>query len=482
MTQNDSVPHTDCTIVWFRDDLRIADNPALLAAERRSAPTLAVYVLDEDSDGIRPLGAASRWWLHHSLESLGRSLARLGVPLLLRRGPAADVVPDLARVARAGAVYWNRRYGGPEISVDKAVKTTLRDEGRTVESFAARLLHEPWALKPASGPGYKVFTPFWKAARQSGDPRNPLPAPQRMSGARVEVASDWLADWALLPSAPDWSGGLAETWTPGEDGARNRLERFLDEAIGSYARERDRPDIDATSMLSPHLRFGEISPHQVWHAVHGFRTGESANKFLSEIGWREFSWHILFHTPDLAERNFSAKFDAFPWRNDPDGLKAWQRGRTGYPIVDAGMRQLWTTGWMHNRVRMVAASFLVKHLLIDWRQGERWFWDTLVDADAANNPSGWQWVAGSGADAAPYFRVFNPTLQGEKFDPDGAYVRHWVPELAGLPTKHIHAPWTAPERVLRDAGMELGATYPEPVVPHAQARERALASFRSLKD
>lgn len=481
MTDSDPNHSTGCSMVWFRDDLRVCDNPALDAAVRAGRPVVAVYVLDDVSDGIRPLGAASRWWLHHSLERLSQSLRRLGVPLVLRRGAGAEIVPAIARGADAREVYWNRRYRGPEIAVDTAVKADLRAQGSVVHSFAANLLNEPWTLKPASGPYYRVFTPYWKASLRGPEPRAPLPAPARIAGAPPPIASERLEDWSLRPTAPDWSAGLAESWTPGEQGARARLEQFLDAGIGGYAQGRDRPDPQRTSMLSPHLRFGEISPHQVWHSVKSEGDCGGAEKFLSEIGWREFSWHILFHNPDLARRNFTEKFDAFPWRDDPDGLGAWQRGETGYPIVDAGMRQLWTTGWMHNRVRMVAASFLVKHLLTDWRRGEAWFWDTLVDADAANNPASWQWIAGSGADAAPYFRIFNPVLQGEKFDSRGDYVRRWVPELAELPAKLVHKPWAAPHNALARAGVELGRDYPHPIIPHTEARERALAAFRSLR-
>jgi deoxyribodipyrimidine photo-lyase len=464
---------TACAIVWFRDDLRIADNPALDAAMRRGLPVIAVYVLDETSHGIRLLGGAARWWLHHSLERLGESLKALGVPLVLRRGAALAVLGDLAGSSGAVAVAWNRRYGAAEIAVDTAVKAALTKSGVEVESFAGHLLHEPWTLKPASGPHYKVFTAFWKAARVSAEPRRPLPAPKALQPIDRDISSDTLDDWRLLPRQPDWSGGLADAWTPGEAGARDRLDRFLDESLTGYTRLRDRPDHVATSMLSPHLRFGEISPFQVWHSALARGDDSGVDKFLSEIGWREFSWHLLFHNPGLTNSNLNRTFDRFAWRDDTDGLDAWRRGRTGFPIVDAGMRQLWTTGWMHNRVRMIAASFLIKNLMIDWRQGEAWFWDTLVDADAANNPASWQWVAGSGADAAPFFRIFNPVLQGRKFDPQGAYVRHWIPEIADLSDAHVHEPWKAPD--FSDCG------YPAPIVDHAVARYRALDAFKALK-
>ncbi len=445
---------TGCSLVWFRDDLRVSDNPALDAAARRERPVVGVYVLDEQSTGIRPLGGAARWWLHHSLERLAESLDKLNIPLVLRRGRAGAILPELAISAGASFVAWNRRYGGPEAAVDTEAETTLKGFGIAVESFAASLLHEPWSLKPATAPHYRVYTPFWKAALSASEPRRPLPAPRAVPGFEGAIPSQTPEDWGLSPREPDWSGGLAETWAPGEAGALARFERFVDSGIAGYSRLRDRPDLGATSMLSPHLRFGEISPHQVWHAVRGHGEGAGADKFLGELGWREFCWHLLFHNPDLATRGLDGRFDEFPWRDDSDALAAWQRGRTGYGIVDAGMRQLWTTGWMHNRVRMIAASFLVKDLLIDWRAGEAWFWDTLVDADAANNPASWQWVAGCGADAAPFFRVFNPDLQQRKFDPDGAYVGRWTGGDVE-PAKRI--------------------------VDHAAARERALAAFRATK-
>ncbi|MEJ8573336.1 deoxyribodipyrimidine photo-lyase [Microbaculum marinum] len=463
----------ETTLVWLRDDLRIRDNPALHAATLRDGAVVALYVLDDESDGIRPLGAASRWWLHGSLERLGDALAALGVPLVLRRGRSREVVPAAAIAANAGAVYWNRRYGSAEAAIDRDVETTLTEHGCAVETFAATLLHEPWTLRPASGPHYRVFSPFWKAALDQGEPRKPLGAPDIRNRRAFPLDTDVLADWKLRPTRPDWSGGLAETWRPGEEGARDRLEDFLDGGLEGYAANRDRPDCHATSMLSPHLRFGEISPFQVWHAVRSGEPGNDAEKFLTELGWREFSWHLLFHNPDLASVNFQKKFDAFAWRDDRTSLEAWQRGRTGIPMVDAGMRQLWHSGWMHNRVRMVAASFLIKNLMIDWREGEAWFWDTLVDADAANNPASWQWVAGSGADAAPYFRIFNPVLQGEKFDPEGRYVRTWVPELEGVPDRMIHKPWKA-------GASGSGGDYPQPIADLGETRRRALSAFKDL--
>ncbi|GAA1925176.1 deoxyribodipyrimidine photo-lyase [Microbacterium aoyamense] len=414
------------SIVWFRDDLRLADNPALRAAIDRGDPVIGLYVLDEESPGIRPLGGAARWWLHHSLASLGERLRERGSTLVLRRGPAERVVHETAKDAGASAVFWNRRYGGPEREVDTRIKASLREDGLDAQSFAGSLLHEPWEVKTGAGTHFSVFTPFWRACLALPSPRAPLPEPREVHGPGRAPASDSLDEWGLLPTKPDWAGGLRETWEPGEPAARHRLREFLSEDLGSYDRARDEPSAGATSLLSPRLRWGEISPYTVWHeAVEAGGGG----RFLSELGWREFAWHTLFHFPDLATKNLRREFDAFPWpRLKPTLLRAWEHGRTGIPLVDAGMRELWHSGYMHNRVRMVAASFLIKNLLIDWRHGEEWFWDTLVDADAANNPFNWQWVAGSGADAAPYFRIFNPELQAKKFDPRGLYIDQWVPQ------------------------------------------------------
>ncbi|WP_061782012.1 cryptochrome/photolyase family protein [Microbacterium hominis] len=440
------------SLVWFRDDLRLADNPALRAAVDRGGPVVAVFVLDEESPGFRPLGGAARWWLHHSLAALADGLREKGTALVLRRGAAAEVIPRLAAEVGAGAVFWNRRYSAPERAVDAGLKESLRADGHEVSSFAASLLFEPWTVRTGAGTPYGVFTPFWRACQQLPAPREPLPEPREIAGPPAPPASDDLDDWGLLPTAPDWAGGLRERWTPGEPAARRRLHAFLAEDVADYDRARDEPAGGATSMLSPRLRWGELSPHQVWHAA--VSSGARVGGFLSEVGWREFAWHTLFHAPDLATKNLKPAYDAFPWpRLKPSMLRAWQRGETGVPLVDAGMRELWVSGFMHNRVRMVTASFLIKNLLIDWRRGEEWFWDTLVDADAASNPFNWQWVAGSGADAAPYFRIFNPELQAKKFDADGRYVREWAPDAA--------------ER--------------EPIVDLKETRDAALAAYEEVK-
>ncbi|MFJ4174452.1 cryptochrome/photolyase family protein [Microbacterium sp. NPDC089696] len=420
------------SLVWFRDDLRVADNPALRAAIDRDEPIVALFVLDEESSGIRPLGGAARWWLHHSLASLAEKLDALGATLVLRRGAAEQVVRQVVSECGAGAIFWNRRYGGAERDVDTAIKTALREDDREVVSFAGSLLHEPWTVTTGAGTHFSVFTPFWRACRALPAPRAPLPAPRTLHGLPGGPTSDDLDAWGLLPTRPDWAEGLRETWVPGEAAARERLHEFLHDDLPKYDRARDEPSAGATSLLSPRLRWGELSPFTVWHEAVAV---DGASGFLSEVGWREFAWHTAFHFPDLATRNLRREFDAFPWpRLHPTHLEAWQRGETGIPLVDAGMRELWRTGFMHNRVRMVTASFLVKNLLIDWRRGEEWFWDTLVDADGANNPFNWQWVAGSGADAAPYFRVFNPELQAKKFDAQGLYVSEWA---ADAPTEPI---------------------------------------------
>ena len=453
-------------LVWFRDDLRVADHPALAEAVKSKRPVICLYVLDE-TPGVRPLGGAARWWLAGALRALTQSLMERGASLVLRRGPAAEVVVKLAAEHGVSTVYWNRRYDDGATH-DASLEKRLTQKGIAVRTFQASLLHEPPVLGK-SGQPLSVFTPFWRAAQAKGTPRAPLPAPRKIEGVDG-LASDDLESWKLEPTAPDWASEMRETWTRGENGAHERLATFLDDELAGYTTQRDRPDIVGTSRLSPHLRFGEVSPFQVWHAAqlaaHAERgkrpRASDVEKLLSELGWREFCYHLLHRYPDIATRNIDRRFDRFPWRKDAKALRAWQRGATGYPIVDAGMRQLWRTGWMHNRVRMVVASFLVKHLLLDWRLGEQWFWDTLVDADPANNPASWQWVAGCGADAAPYFRVFNPALQAEKFDPKGDYVRAFVPEAA-------------------NAGDLFGKSYPEPIVDHRAARERALAAFASLK-
>lgn len=467
-------------LVLFRRDLRVGDNRALAAAAQSGKPVIPVLVFDEN-EGRAP-GAASRWWLHGSIEALSEALDVRGVKLVLRRGPQAEIVSDLVETTGADSVFWNRRYDPPGSEADRALKRDLRQRGVDAESFDGQLLHEPTLLLTGSGTPYKVFSPFWRALVAGGEPRAPVAAPKIIKPFRDSPRGDSLADWRLKPTTPDWAGGLRESWTPGEAGAAALLRAFADDSLDGYAKGRDYPASGSTTRLSPHLAHGEITPFQIWHALNGAEApGRDIEKLRQEIVWREFCAHLLFHHPDLATRNFNARFDAFPWKGGDQAFECWTKGQTGYPIVDAGMRELWRTGWMHNRVRMVCASFLSKHLLQDWRRGEAWFWDTLVDADPASNPANWQWVAGSGADAAPYFRVFNPMLQGERFDPDGDYVRANVPELARMPAKHIHAPWKAPGDVLDDAGVSLGTTYPMPTIEHGKGRDRALAAYERIK-
>jgi len=475
-------------LVWFRDDLRLADQPALHAAAASGRALICLYIFDAGRSEGRALGAAVRWWLHHSLTAHAAALEKIGGRLDIVEADHADL-PAIAQALGAGAVYWTRRYGADAIETDKSVKAALLAADVEAHSFCGQLLREPWEVTTQAGQPMRVFTPFWRAHQALGDTGAPLPAPRKLTPAdwtRKAPKRAKLADLALLPTKPDWAGGMRAEWTPGEAGAKARLKSFFKSGLEVYAQERDLPAKPSTSRLSPHLRFGEISPRSILHATRHLeaetpKLAKSATKFLSEIGWREFAFHLLYHNPKLATRNHQPRFDHFPWRKpDAATLKAWRRGDTGYPIVDAGMRELWRTGYMHNRVRMIVASFLVKHLLVDWRVGEEWFWDTLCDADPANNPASWQWVAGSGADAAPYFRIFNPIVQGERFDPEGDYVRAYVPELARVPKKFIHTPWLAPAEILKAAGVTIGATYPAPIVEHAVARDRALAAFSTL--
>ncbi|MEZ4647269.1 MAG: deoxyribodipyrimidine photo-lyase [Candidatus Eisenbacteria bacterium] len=474
------------SIVWFRQDLRLADNPALRAAIDRGAPTICLYVLDDAGEGEWAAGGASRWWLHHSLGVLGEELAKLGQTLVFREGRSDEVLTELVGRHGVDAVFWNRRYEPTTIRRDTAIKSSLKERGVDVQSFRAGVLFEPNSYATQSGDPYKVFTPFWNQIVKRDDPAPPLPRPRKLPTPVEGVASSELADLALLPTI-SWDEGFYEEWTPGELGARDALRKFGDECVGAYAADRDYPAVEGTSRLSPHLHFGEVSPTQVWHEIRDRqrelrgKASESATGFLRQIVWREFAHQLLYYYPETPEKPLREAFAQFPWRKDAKALAAWKKGRTGYPIVDAGMRELWHTGWMHNRVRMIVGSFLVKHLLLHWHHGAAWFWDTLVDADLANNTLGWQWISGCGADAAPYFRVFNPILQGAKFDPDGEYVRKWVPELAGLPNDVLHEPWNASADVLEEAGVVLGTTYPKPIVDHKVGRTRALDAYAKLK-
>ncbi len=474
-------------LVWFRHDLRLQDNPALAAALARGGPVVPVYILDEAGEADWAPGGASRWWLHHSLAALEAELRSRGSRLILARGEAGAVLRSLGQQTGAGAIHWNRRYEPAVIARDRELKAALVTAGVEAKSFNAGLLFEPHTVRNKAGRPFQVFTPYWRhcltlPVEPPGRLRpGPLPAPATWPGS---LPLDALA----LQPRPDWAGGLAAHWQPGEAAAGKRLRRFVEQASAGYADRRDFPALAGTSALSPHLHFGEIGPRQIWAAVQVlsgdsgvFPPSRGAQVFLTEVGWREFAHHLLFHFPQTPREPLRREFAGFPWRSDAAQGRAWQQGRTGYPIVDAGLRQLWQTGWMHNRVRMIVASFLVKHLRLSWQEGAAWFWDTLVDADLAANTLGWQWAAGCGADAAPYFRIFNPMLQGRKFDPEGSYVRQWVPELAGLPVENLHEPWAAAPEVLAAAGVSLGENYPAPLVDHAQARVGALAALASLR-
>ena len=466
-------------VVWFRRDLRLADNPALAKAVAAGTRVVPVYILDESS-GARQLGGASRWWLHGSLEQLASSLEQAGSRLILRRGPAGRVLDELIRETNAVGVHWNRIYDPLDVGRDKEIKAEFRKSGIEARSFNSALLFEPWTITTGSGTPYRVFTPFWKACLAAGFGSEGPPVNLAGTAPASWPASDDLDSWQLRPQRPDWAGGLREAWQPGETAAYQRLVEFFghSDTVGRYKTDRDFPSKPGTSRLSPHLAFGEIGPRQIASLAQSLDPhGQEA--FLREVVWREFSYHLLWHNPQMGEAGLREEFDRMPWRDDADDLRRWQRGMTGYPLVDAGMRELWATGWMHNRVRMVVASFLTKHLLIHWRHGAAWFWDCLVDADWANNSASWQWTAGCGADAAPYFRIFNPVTQSRRFDPDGTYLRRWVPELAQLSDKLIHTPWLAPDAELEEAGIQLGRTYPHPMVDHAMARQRALDAYDS---
>ncbi len=468
----------ECVLLWFRGDLRLDDNPALRAAAATGCPVIPVFVWAPEEDGKEAPGAASRWWLHQSLVALERSLQSEGLRLIVRRGPTAEALLQLAGETRARRVFCNRVYEPGALAAEPALQAQLQEKGVFLESFNGSLLFEPGSIRTAAGGPFRVFTPFWRALwNERGALREPLSKPKSISAPLQWPTSLEIAYLRLEPKI-DWTAGIRAAWAPGEKSAQDRLRRFAQGPVNDYGDDRDRTDRDGTSRLSPYLHFGEISPIQIWHAV-ADRPG--AEPYLRQLAWREFAYHLLVENPETTREPFQKEFRHFPWRRNARRLRSWQKGQTGYPIVDAAMHQLWTTGWMHNRARLVVASFLVKHLLIPWQEGAAWFLDTLVDADLANNTMGWQWVAGCGVDAAPYFRIFNPITQGEKFDPDGSYLRRWVPELAGLPNEWIHKPWEAPPLMLAAAGVQLGTSYPRPLVDHAEARQAALEAFQEMK-
>lgn len=477
---------TSPIIYWYRQDLRINDLPALSAAVTTGRPLIACYILDDHTPGEFAAGAASRWWLHHSLLSLRAQIQTLGGQLLLLRGDPRDILVELAAKTGADTVCCSRQYEPWAGPLEGELHQQLAVTGVTFKRYGGGLLFEPDTVMTQSGGPFKVFTPFWRNCLAQPEPHRPQPLPAPLNWyANSPLPGDELTAWQLCPVNPDWASHWVQHWQPGSAGAQKQLSTFLAGKVNDYSEGRNHPASDSTSRLSAHLHFGELSVRQVWHTARGAASDPARSvqveKFLSELGWREFSHHLLHHFPTLAEQSFKPRFRQFPWVGNVSALGAWQRGQTGYPIVDAGMRELWQTGYMHNRVRMVVASFLTKHLLIHWRTGARWFWDTLVDADLANNSSGWQWVAGSGADASPYFRIFNPITQGEKFDEEGVYIRQWVPELAKLPNRYLNRPWEAPQAVLENAGVVMGETYPRPIVDHRTARESALAAYGSIR-
>ncbi|WP_093288197.1 cryptochrome/photolyase family protein [Solimonas aquatica] len=472
-------------LLWFRRDLRLTDNPALNAALTQGR-LIPVYIHDEASHSPWPAGGAARWWLHHSLRALDGALRARGSRLIVRTGESLAVLEALLAETGAESVHWNRCYEPAAIARDTRIKQALQARGLAVHSQRAALWREPWELKTGAGEPYRVFTPFWRALSARLPELNVQPAPARLPPVPETLASETLDALRLLPRL-NWADGFAAHWQPGEEGALRRLESFVDSRLPGYKTRRDFPAQPGVSGLSPHLHFGELSPQQIRAAVQrvaGAAPGADAEHFLRELGWREFAHHLLYHFPHTPEAPLYEKFAAFPWRAAADyaaQLRAWQQGLTGIPIVDAGMRELWHSGWMHNRVRMIVASFLTKNLLIPWQEGARWFWDTLLDADLANNTLGWQWSAGCGADAAPYFRIFNPLLQSQKFDAQGVYLRRWLPELAQLPDALIHAPWTASPAQLAAAKLRLDQDYPLPIVDLAASRARALAAYEPIK-
>lgn len=465
-------------LVWFRQDLRLTDNPAFFEACTNHDSVIPVYILDEKNS---VLGEAQAWWLHHSLKALNDSLtAQFGLALILRKGKPLTIILDLLKTLGIDAIYWNRQYEPRCIERDKTIKKAIQESGFSVFSFNGSLFNEPWTIHNKNGDFFKVFTPYWKTCRQTLHIQPPQLVSHKPASV-IDIDSDDLYQWNLLPRL-NWASQFSNYWIPGEVGAQKKLDTFIRHHLHGYKINRDFPEKRATSYLSPHLHFGEISPWTILRAVEYAKIDPhcdlaGAEHFLSELGWREFSYYLLYHRSTLPYQNFKSEFDTFPWHNDASLLKRWQKGMTGYPIVDAGMRELWATGYMHNRVRMIVASFLTKGLFIDWRLGADWFLDTLVDADLANNSASWQWVAGCGADAAPYFRIFNPILQSQKFDPDGNYIRRWVPELSSLTQDVIHAPWKSTDA----ASIYRSIDYPKPIINHSESRAKALDYYRQLK-
>lgn len=462
--------------MWFRQDLRLRDNPALCVAAY-SGKVLPVYILDDENAGVWKMGGASRWWLHHSLNRLNEAL---GGRLWVLEGDALRELARLCETLPVRKVVWSRCYEPWRRRRDEGIEKSLREVGVETEISSGSLLWEPWDSSKADGTPYGVFTPFYRNLRTLSAPDQSLSDPPKLSLAQCPLASDRIDRLSLKPQVP-WDLDLEAHWTPGEAAAHAQLEKFAGGSVTEYHDKRDFPGDDTISALSPYLHFGEISPRRIWRQVNSAGTGDGAEAYIRQLCWREFSYHLLYHYPTMPDENLKPVLNGFSWRDEPELLHRWQNGETGIPLVDAGMRELWNTGTMHNRARMVTASFLTKNLLIHWLEGARWFWDCLIDADLANNSFGWQWVAGCGADAAPYFRIFNPVLQSRKFDSEGKYLRRWLPELRLLPDRHIHAPWEAGSGVLREAGVRLDENYPFPIVNLRASRERALAAWRTLR-
>ncbi len=471
-------------IVLFRHDLRLRDNATLTAAIESSHPIIPCYIFDENEPWA--MGGASKWWLHHSLTSLQQDLRQLGGDILLRRGALLPCLMELVNQLDAVGVYWTQPHEPHLKPIEQQLYNALTAENRIAKRFSHTLFNHQ-TIKTGGGTPFKIFTPFWRHCLQLTTPSPPLHIPQKaLFGTMEEDFLNHLVDLNLCPTKPDWSAGLQHTWQAGETSALQRLEDFITVGLKGYSEGRNYPAMPHTSRLSPHLHFGEISPRIIWHRIHLAMTIDPTLEkdglaFLREVGWREFAYYLLQHFPYIPEKPFKEQFSRFPWQENKAHLTAWQQGKTGYPLIDAGMRELWHTGYMHNRVRMIVASFLIKNLMIDWREGEAWFWDTLVDADLPNNAASWQWVAGSGTDASPFFRIFNPVTQSEKFDAEGEYIRQWIPELRDLPSRYIHAPWLAPSPVLNATNIQLGHNYPMPIVDLKLTRERALEGYKTIK-
>lgn len=470
------------SIVWFRQDLRLQDQPALTAAIEKGGAVIPLFIWAAEEEGEWAPGAASRWWLHYSLENLQKSLAELGLSLIIRQQPTLEALKELIKQTGADKVFWNHCYTPYHMEKDTFIISELQKEGIETEQFNERLLFDPRTIFNKEKKPFRVFTPFWKHCLKSGEPSSPLKKPKKIKENLPSFSLDSveLASLNLLPTI-HWDEGIKNYWIPSEKGAHSKLKEDLENVLSNYGKNRNRPDLKSTSELSPYLHYGQISSRIIWHEIRNhFEDDSLVEPYLRQLMWREFAYSLLYHFPKTTHEPMYPKFEAFAWKKDSQKLHAWQKGLTGYPIVDAGMRQLWNRGWMHNRVRLIVGSFLVKDLMIPWQEGTKWFWKTLVDADLANNTLGWQWIAGCGADAAPYFRIFNPVTQGEKFDLTGDYVRTWIPEIAHLPDEYLHKPWQAPQEVLRQAGIELGVNYPYPIVDHAEARLKALEAFSTI--